>query len=69
MAVRDRNKLQIECPECKEKGILHISEDDHPYMKSFNRAVDIVEGKFTADMKGEHDIKITCLACGHEFIE
>lgn len=68
MAARDRYQRQIECPECNAKGVLHLSEDDYPFMKKLHRAVDEVEGDFTASMSGEVDIELRCNACGHEFI-
>lgn len=67
MAARDRYKREIECPKCNEKGVLHISEDDYPFMKKLHRAVDGVDGDFSAAMQGEFDVKVTCKACGHEF--
>lgn len=68
MAARDRYTSKIKCPKCAEEGVLHISEDDYPFMKKLHRAVDKVEGNFNAAMHGEFEIKITCKACGEGFI-
>ena len=68
MAARDRYTSRIKCPKCKEEGVLHISEDDYPFMKKLHRDVDKVEGNFCAAMHGEFKIKVTCKACGEEFI-
>lgn len=67
MASRDRYSSKIKCPKCTEEGLLHISEDDYPFMKNLHRAVDKVDGNFHATMSGEFEIKITCKACGEEF--
>lgn len=68
MAARDRYTREIECPNCHEKGTLHISEDDHPYMKKPHRDVDQVVGQFSAKMHDELKIAVQCKACGNEFI-
>lgn len=68
MAARDRYTSKIKCPNCKEKGILHISEDDYPFMKKLHREVDKVDGKFNAAMEGAVNISIICNECGYKFI-
>ena len=68
MAARDRYTTDIECPNCHEKGTLHISEDDYPFMKKLHRDVDRVEGRFSAGMHDEFKIAVKCRACGNEFI-
>ncbi len=68
MASRDRYTIKIKCPKCSEEGVLHISEDDYPFMKKLNRDIDKVEGKFTAVMCGEFKIEILCKSCGESFI-
>lgn len=67
MAARDKYTINFKCPKCSEKGVLHLSEDDYPFMKRLNREVDDVEGKFSASMDGELDIKVICNACGEIF--
>lgn len=69
MAARDRYTSKIECPNCHEKGILHISEDDHPYMRELHRKVDSVEGPFSATMANDENIAVYCNACGHKFVK
>lgn len=67
MAARDRFKVKIECPNCNQEGIFHMSEDDHPYMRNPHREVDKIDGEFTASVsKGVH-VKITCLRCDSSF--
>jgi hypothetical protein len=68
MSSRDKYKSNIKCPSCGQKGILHISEDDNPYLRKYNRAVNGVEGNFQASMQGDTDIKIICKDCGTSFM-
>ena len=68
MAARDRYTSKIKCPKCHEEGVLHISEDDYPFMKNLHRAVDKVDGKFIACMQGEFEIKIIRQSCNEEFV-
>ena len=58
----------IECPNCQEKGTLHISENDYPFMRKLGREVDSVDGPFSASMHDESKIAAVCKACGTEFI-
>jgi hypothetical protein len=67
MAARDRFTSGIECPKCGQKGVLHISEDDHPYMRNPHRAVDKIEGEFKASVTGGVDVSITCTKCNANF--
>lgn len=67
MASRDRYINNIVCPKCGETGMLHISENDYPFMRKLDKQVDSVEGNFTAKMSGESDIKVTCGNCGEVF--
>jgi predicted RNA-binding Zn-ribbon protein involved in translation (DUF1610 family) len=68
MAARDRYSTKFACPECGKGGILHLSEDDYPFMKKLRRQVDKVEGDFSANMKNESDVSISCKSCGHKFV-
>ena len=68
MAARDRYTKKTECKNCGTKGILHISEDDYPFMRKLNREIDEVEGDFSAKIRGDSDIEITCNACGNSFV-
>jgi predicted nucleic-acid-binding Zn-ribbon protein len=68
MAARDRYKRNIKCEKCNAEGVLHISEDDYPFMRNLNRSVDETDGNFSATMQDKHDIQITCKSCGHEYV-
>jgi len=65
---RDRYTSNIKCPSCHKEGVLHISEDDHPFMKKLYRSADKIDGDFVANMQGEFDIKILCQTCNETFI-
>jgi len=67
MAARDRYTTPIECPKCKEKGVLHLSENDYPFMRKLNRKLDRIDGRFSATTQGDLAITVSCKACGHEF--
>lgn len=67
MAARDRYSVDIICPNCGEIGALHISEADHPYIRSPDREVDGVTGNFNARTLNEVKIEITCKTCGTIF--
>jgi hypothetical protein len=68
MAARDRYSVNLQCTQCNQKGILHLSEDDYPFMKKLHRQVDRVEGAFSAHMKNEFDVAISCKNCGQQFV-
>ena len=65
MAARDRYTSELSCPNCGNKGVLHISEDDYPFMKNLHRSVDSVEGDFVADVDRDNKVHVTC-KCGHK---
>lgn len=67
MAARDRFTSCIECPNCGQKGVLHISEDDHPYMRNPHREIDEIEGEFKTTVTGGVDASITCGKCNTNF--
>ena len=64
MASRDRYAWEVSCDKCGNKGVLHISEDDYPFMKNPHRAVDRVDGDFVADFDRDSVAHIKC-KCGH----
>jgi predicted small lipoprotein YifL len=64
MAARDRYTSRVICPGCGQEGVLHISEDDYPFMSHVNRAVDKVEGKFHAEAPDGVHVVVSCAACG-----
>ncbi len=67
MAARDRYKVDVMCPACGNTGVLHLSEDDHPYMRKLHREADAITGSFTASMLNDADVQITCNECSHSF--
>ena len=67
MAARDRYTIDLKCEKCGEVGSLHVSEEDHPFMSSLDRAIDKVEGKFAAQMKGKVQVSVTCTNCRHNW--
>ena len=69
MAARDRYTSQINCQNCGQQGILHISEDDHSYMRDTNRKIDEIEGNFHASLKDNFAIQVTCKNCNATFLE
>ena len=64
MASRDRFVHEVSCTACGNKGSVQISEDDYPFMRNPHRAIDRVEGPFTADVDGDNVVHVTC-KCGH----
>jgi endogenous inhibitor of DNA gyrase (YacG/DUF329 family) len=64
MASKDRYEWEIKCPQCNASGVLHISENDYPFMRKLGRNIDSVEGNFTAEMIDDSNIKVTCGDCG-----
>lgn len=69
MAARDRYTVDVTCPKCGEKGLLHISENDYPFMRRLDKKIDSIEGNFSGKMSGESDIHLTCGKCGECFVE
>ena len=67
MSARDRFEVNITCPNCQQAGVLHLSEDDHPYMRSLHRAVDSVDGDFKAEATEGAKVKLICNPCGTPF--
>lgn len=69
MAARDRYTWNVTCPKCQNKGVLHISEEDYPFMKSLGRAIDKIEGDFAADIEGDSKVRVTCTRCKYQFVD
>jgi len=67
MSARDRYTSKVTCPSCGQAGILHVSEDDHPYMRNPHRAVDEIEGDFEASVEKGVSLKVRCKKCGANF--
>lgn len=68
MAARDRYDVNITCPKCGQKGVLHVSENDYPFMRRLDKTVDSVDGNFTAKITGESAVGLTCDNCDEKFI-
>jgi len=67
MAAREHYKVKIACQGCGAVAMLVISEEDHPYVKRLDRAIDSVEGDFTARLEGRHDdVFVHCNKCGQD---
>lgn len=64
MNERNRYITTIECNVCGATGVLHLSEDDKPYIRKLSRRIDAVEGAFEAQMQGSVQIIVTCKSCG-----
>ena len=69
MAARDHFSIKISCPKCGEKGVLHVSENDYPFMKKNERQIVSIESNFSAQMIDETEIKKTCLKCNEIFLQ
>jgi hypothetical protein len=67
MAAKDRFPVGIKCPTCTQKGTLHLSENDYPFMRKVGREVDGVDGDFKAEMYGDLKVLIKCGKCGDDF--
>lgn len=64
MAARDRYEKNVTCPQCNEKGVIHISENDYPFMKRLDKSIDFVEGEFDAKVSDDSRLEVTCRKCG-----
>ena len=64
MAARDRYEKTVSCHQCNEKGVIHISENDYPFMKRLDKSIDSVEGEFDAKISGDTHLEVTCRKCG-----
>lgn len=67
MSARDRFTSKVVCPKCGQEGALHLSEDDHPYMRNPHREVDEIEGKFKASVSNGVKVSVECIECGEKF--
>jgi len=64
MAAKDRYTKAIECPQCKAQGVLHLSENDYPFMRKIGRTLDGIDGDFSAELEDEVKIALKCGSCG-----
>lgn len=67
MAARDRYQSKIKCPKCGAEGVLHISENDYPFMNSVDKKIDSIEGNFSTRLDGPIKVIVICGKCGQEF--
>ena len=67
MSTREQFSYFITCIRCGNEGELHISEDDYPFMRNPNRAVEEVEGEFTAEVIDGQTVQVTCQLCNTTF--
>jgi len=67
MAAKDRYDVSVTCPKCGEKGVLHISENDYPFMRRLDKEVDSVDGNFSAKVINDSDVSLICGNCGEKF--
>ncbi len=67
MAARDRYDINVTCQKCGEKGVLHVSENDYPFMRRLDKTIDSVDGNFTVKIIGESDVSLTCGSCDEKF--
>lgn len=66
MAARDRWNYDVTCPKCGNSGTVHVSEDDHPWMRDPHFSVDEVPPGFQVLETGRNAMTtvIGCVACG-----
>lgn len=64
MAAKDRYTKHIECPYCKAVGVLHVSENDYPFMRLLGRSIDEIDGNFSCSLENEVTLHFTCNTCG-----
>lgn len=69
MASRDRFSFQFSCPACGQKGVIHWSENDYPFMTNNDRRLEEIDGNFFGSMIDEYDATICCKQCGHKFVK
>jgi hypothetical protein len=67
MSTREHFSYFITCIRCGNEGELCVSEDDYPFMRNPNRAVEEVEGEFTAEVIDGQTVQVTCQLCNTTF--
>ena len=67
MSTREHLSYFITCLRCGNEGELHVSEDDYPFIRNSNRAVEEVDGEFTAEVIAGENVLVTCLHCNLAF--
>ena len=69
MAAREHYKIRVVCKGCGEVATVTLSEEDHPYIKTergLGRAIDAVEGDFSARTENVKDVVVHCNRCGRD---
>jgi hypothetical protein len=65
---RDSYTAPVTCPECNQKGILHLSEEGSvAYLRNRSVEVEGIEGKFKAVGQSSGAISVVCLMCKKAF--
>lgn len=67
MSTREEFSYFITCLRCGNQGELNVSEDDYPFMRNPNRAVEEIDGEFTAEVIDGVKIVVTCQRCDLTF--
>jgi len=68
MAAKETVRNHVKCEKCENEGIVVTRENDHMYMRTVDLQVKGVEGNLDAEKAGESDFKVTCKACGHQWV-
>ena len=59
----DRFTSKIECPECKQKGVVHLSETEYRNTPP-DRQIEKTEGNFQVTEGSGVSLSVTCNDCG-----
>lgn len=68
MAAREQVTYGLECSKCGQKGEVHCTENDHPYMTSVDIAVKRVTGDFDVTKHSDSDLAVTCRHCHTKYV-
>ncbi|MEQ1665569.1 MAG: hypothetical protein ABL927_09365 [Bdellovibrionales bacterium] len=68
MAARDRYTLEVGCSECETTGVIHISENDYPFMRRIDKQVDKIVGPFVASVEEGLHLSAKCSQCNRVII-
>ena len=65
---KERYTYTRTCPNCGRLADVECTENDHPYMKSFDHRVEKLTDGFVVSQRGDtaSQTRITCQACGVE---
>jgi DNA-directed RNA polymerase subunit RPC12/RpoP len=65
MAAREHFEFTLSCEPCGTRGLVKLSEEDHPFARDMRRSVDGVEGEFEVTNEGP-PLMVRCLRCGSQ---